>query len=182
MGLILIFLKNLCPILPIKLHPPWFFSCHSNWSGSPLSFLLSVSLWIIFLLLACLLQVHSSSVSPFLSSFFFLSFCFCLFFRATPTAYVSSQARSWIGTTAASLHHSHSNQDLSHVRDLCHSSQQCWILNPLSKARIKPASSWILVKFVTHSWRKLFNNKRISTDGHSYPEWLQYLPPTNLNS
>ena len=25
--------------------------------------------------------------------------------------------------------------DLSHVCDLCHSSQQCWILNPLSDAR-----------------------------------------------
>ena len=25
--------------------------------------------------------------------------------------------------------------DLSHLCDLCHSSQQCWILNPLSEAR-----------------------------------------------
>ena len=33
------------------------------------------------------------------------------------------------------------------VLDLHHSSWQCWILNPLSlrEARIKPASSWILV-------------------------------------
>jgi len=40
-------------------------------------------------------------------------------------------------------------RDPSHVCDLHHSSQQRWILNPLSGARIKPASSWILVKFVT---------------------------------
>ena len=29
--------------------------------------------------------------------------------KATPTAYGSSQARGWIGATAASLRHSHSN-------------------------------------------------------------------------
>ena len=34
-------------------------------------------------------------------------FCFCLF-RAALTAYGSSQARGRIGSTAASLHHSHS--------------------------------------------------------------------------
>ena len=61
-------------------------------------------------------------------------FCFGLF-RATPAAYGSSQARGLIGTTAASLHHSHSMWDLSRVCDLHHSSQQRQILNPLSKAR-----------------------------------------------
>ena len=35
----------------------------------------------------------------------------------------------------ASLHHSHSNADLSHICDLHHSSQQCWIPHPVSKAR-----------------------------------------------
>ena len=34
---------------------------------------------------------------------------FCLF-RVTPAAYGGSQARGWIGATAASLHHSHSNE------------------------------------------------------------------------
>ena len=43
---------------------------------------------------------------PFL--FFFFFFFFCLF-RATPTAYGSSQVRGRIGATAANLHHSHSN-------------------------------------------------------------------------
>ena len=42
----------------------------------------------------------------------------------------------WIGATAASLHHSHREwQDPSCVCDLHHSSQQCQIPNPLSKAR-----------------------------------------------
>ena len=40
--------------------------------------------------------------------FCFVLFCFCLF-RATPTAYGSSQARGPIGAATASLYHSHSN-------------------------------------------------------------------------
>ena len=35
---------------------------------------------------------------------------FCLFFRATPTAYGGSQARGRIRAVAASLRHSHSNE------------------------------------------------------------------------
>ena len=72
-----------------------------------------------------------------LFAFFFLDFAF--FFRTT---YGSSQARGPMGAAAASLHHSNAiamhtiaMPDLSHVCDLCHSSWQCWILNPLSKAR-----------------------------------------------
>ena len=38
--------------------------------------------------------------------------------------------------------------DLSHICDLHHSSQQRQILNPLREAR-DPASSWILIGFVT---------------------------------
>ena len=34
----------------------------------------------------------------------------CLFFRATPMVYGSSQARDPIGAVAASLRHSHSNK------------------------------------------------------------------------
>ena len=34
---------------------------------------------------------------------------FCLFFRATPTAYGGSQARGRIGAIATGQHHSHSN-------------------------------------------------------------------------
>ena len=39
---------------------------------------------------------------------YFFIFIFCLF-RAAPTAYGGSQARSLIGAIAAGLHHSHSN-------------------------------------------------------------------------
>ena len=39
--------------------------------------------------------------------------------------------------------------DPSSVCNLHHSSQQCRILNPLSKARDQTASSWILVWFIT---------------------------------
>ena len=44
--------------------------------------------------------------SPFFS--YFILSC-SLLFRATPAAYGGSQARGPIGTTAASLHHSHGN-------------------------------------------------------------------------
>ena len=36
-------------------------------------------------------------------------YTFCLFFRATPTAYGGSQVRGRIGTAAAGLHYSHGN-------------------------------------------------------------------------
>ena len=39
-------------------------------------------------------------------------------------------------------------QDPSCICDLYHSSQQRQILNPLSKAKDEPASSWILVRFI----------------------------------
>ena len=40
--------------------------------------------------------------------------------------------------------------------ELEHSLQQCQILNPLSEARIEPATSWFLVRFVSAAlWREL---------------------------
>ena len=42
-------------------------------------------------------------------------YSFINFFRATPMAYESYQARGWIGATTASLHHSHSNN----ISELC---------------------------------------------------------------
>ena len=61
-------------------------------------------------------------------------FFFFFLFRAIPTTDGSSQARGWMGSTAASLHPSHSN-----ARSLTH-----W-----ARPGIKPQSSWILVGFVT---------------------------------
>ena len=73
----------------------------------------------------------------------FVCFVFCLF-RAAVAAYGCSQARGLIGATAAGLHHS---------------SQQCQILNPLSKARIEPATSWLLVGFISTVPRREFPRK-----------------------
>ena len=41
-------------------------------------------------------------------------------------------------------------KDPSRVCDLHHSSWRGWILNPLSKARDQPESSWIPVRFLNH--------------------------------
>ena len=67
-----------------------------------------------------------------LSQFFFFFFFFFLLFRATFVAYGGSQARGQIRAAAVSPHH---KQDPSQVCDLHHPSQQCWMPNPLSKAR-----------------------------------------------
>ena len=64
----------------------------------------------------------------------FLFFVFGLF-RATPPAYGSSQATGWIGAVAASLHHS---------------SWQCWILNPLSKARDRTRTLMVTRRICYH--------------------------------
>ena len=63
-----------------------------------------------------------------LSQLYFFSF------RAAPVAYGGSQARGQTRAAAAILHHSHSNSR-SKPRLRHHSSQQRWILNPLSEAR-----------------------------------------------
>ena len=57
------------------------------------------------------------------------------FFSAAPTAYGGSQARVCTGAATASLHHSHS---------------KARSLTPWTRPGIKPASSWILISFLTH--------------------------------
>ena len=85
----------------------------------------------------CLLQVGiylvgALKISLSVSLIWFVVFVFCFFFRTTPKVHGSSQARGWIGATVAGLHHSHSNLgSKSHLWP----TQQCGILNPLSKAR-----------------------------------------------
>ena len=86
-------------------------------------------------------HLHTSIAPP--SLFFFLN---CLF-RATSKAHGSSQARGEFGAAAATLCLSHSNLGSEPICDLHHSSWQCGILNPLSKARdqtcILMDTSWI---------------------------------------
>ena len=64
------------------------------------------------------------------------------FFIVAPIAYGSSQVRGGIRPAAASLCHSLSNAGPEPSCDLHHSPQQCWILNPLSKAT---DWTWILM-------------------------------------
>ena len=97
------------------------------------------------------------SLSPFLPLFLSL-----LLFRAAHEAYISSQARVQIRATAASLHHSHSNEgsQLS-LQSKLQLSQQCQILNPLSEARDQTLTlmdtSWVhlLLSHNRHSLTKL---------------------------
>ena len=80
--------------------------------------------------------------------FQYFIFVFCLFFRATLChSEVSrlggrSELQLPVYTTGAAM------WDLSHTCNLHHSSWQCWILNPLSKARdqtrILMDTSWVL--------------------------------------
>ena len=77
-------------------------------------------------------------------------FCVCLF-RAEPVAYVSSQARGWIGATAAGLHHSYSNR---RSKPCLWPTPEFMTATPdhlthWARVGIKPTSSWILHKFVT---------------------------------
>ena len=91
-------------------------------------------------------EILSSIIAFFFSIYSILFFSFLFFFRATGEAYGSSQTRSWIGATAASLYHSHSHTRSAtyitahgSVRSLTH-----WV-----DPGMEPASSWILVRFIT---------------------------------
>ena len=79
-------------------------------------------------------------------------------------AYGGSQDRVLIGAAAPSLHHSHTRPNLSRMYNLHHSSQQCWILNPLSEARDQTCNlQRILVGFISAAsgqellWQVFFN-------------------------
>ena len=86
----------------------------------------------------------------YLYLYYYVTFFFFFgLFRAVPTAYGSSQARSQSRAAAASLCHSHSNVDLSHVCNLHHIHSNARSLTHWAVPGIKPMSSWILVKFVT---------------------------------
>ena len=74
-------------------------------------------------------------------------FFFFFFLRAAPVAYRGSQARGQIRSTAADLHHSHSNA--GNVGSLTH-----W-----PRPDIEPTTSWFLVGFVSavSQWELLCN-------------------------
>ena len=79
----------------------------------------------------------------------FIYFCFLGLYQQhmdVPRLGVKSRLQLQAYTTATAT----AMQNLSHTCNLHHSSQQPWILNPLNEAKIKPASPWILVQFITH--------------------------------
>ena len=66
------------------------------------------------------------------------------FFSATSVAYRSSQTKGQIRAVAAAYAIATATPDLSHICD----QQQCWILNPLSKAG---DGTWILTDIMLGS-------------------------------
>ena len=63
-------------------------------------------------------------------------FIFLSFSRASFTAYGGSQARGLIEAEATGLPRATATPDPSCICNLHHSLWQCWILNPLSEARV----------------------------------------------
>ena len=89
-------------------------------------------------------QYHLSFVLCFFN--LFLIFLFFLLFRASPVAYGSSQAWGLIGAAAASLRQIRS---ASVTYTTAHGNAGS--LNSMSKARVEPTSSWILVRHIAQS-------------------------------
>ena len=86
-----------------------------------------------------------SLLLPVIYLFIYLFVVFCLF-RATPRAYGGSQTMGQVGAVATGYARATATQDLSCICDLHHRSWQCWILNPLSKARGRT------LNFMVPSW------------------------------
>ena len=93
---------------------------------------------------------QSSQILPTYAILHFVEPTFFFFFFCFLGPKKCSLARGQIRATAAGLCHSPSNARSKRICELHHSSQQLWILNPLSeKARDQTwASSWILVRLI----------------------------------
>ena len=107
-----------------------------------------LSAWFVFLVFfsLCLLIAMYYFIKVICNQFFFLFFfCFVglhLQHMEVPRLGVKSYLQLLAYCTAPAM------PDPSHVCDLHHSSLQHWILNPLRRPRIEPASLWILVGVV----------------------------------
>ena len=83
-------------------------------------------------------------------SFYSLAFFFFFLFRAASAGYGCSQDRGRIRAAAAGLHHSHSNlASKLHLRPTPLLMANTGSLTHRVRPGIKPASSWILVGFVS---------------------------------
>ena len=89
----------------------------------------------------------------FLLSFLSPSLPFFLLPWSTGAAYGGSQAMGEIGATVVGLHTATTTPDLSCVCDIHHSSQQRWILDPLSSAKDRTCTimdtSWVHFHWAT---------------------------------
>ena len=123
--------------------------------------------------------------------FLYYLFIYCLF-RAAFAAYGSFQARGPIRAAAASHTTATAMRDPSRICDLHHSSEQCWILNPLSEARDwtcvlngyssglllwshdrNSQSSWFLIERQCHAeWKHFAFSLRTGIASH-IPTWCQ---------
>ena len=106
------------------------------------------------------------AVLPFFLSFFFFWFLH-LQHMEVPRLGVELELQMQAYTTATAM------RDPSHIWDLHCSSQQCQILNPWARPRMEPASSLILVGFVTH-WA--MTGTLICS-----AFWIQFLNKTMIN-
>ena len=102
----------------------------------------------------------------------------CLFylFQAAPMAYGGSQDRDWYGTAAARLATATATPDPSCICDTHHRSRQRRILNPLSEARDEPASSRILVRFISAEPRQALHKQISQTRGCHQTNLFSSLP------
>ena len=81
------------------------------------------------------LSIFNYNGWQFHHGFYYLFVClfiYLLLFRTVPMAYGISQSGGRIVATAAGLHHSHSNTDMSLICNLHHSSWLCQTTNPWS--------------------------------------------------
>ena len=92
-----------------------------------------------------MLSVSDPDIHLFL---FFLSFFFFCLFRATLVVYGISQARGWIGAVAAALCQRYSNTRSS-ILTYTTAHRNARFLSHRARPGIKPASSWILIRFVS---------------------------------
>ena len=125
--------------------------CHGQTPG--LFFLLSVISFLVSLLYSVWIPssiIFSQSHSKLSLTFFlfFLPFFFC-FLGSYPQHVEVAKLGFALELQLLAYTTATATQDPSDICDLYHSSQQHLILDPLRKARIKLASSWIQVRFVS---------------------------------
>ena len=118
---------------------PW----RNVYSTPLLTFTFSQVLYVGLLLICCFFSFFFGFVFIFFvfSFFFFFFFFFFLLFRAAYVAYGSSQARVKLEWQLPAYTTDTATWNPSSVCDLCQSSQQCRIPDPLSKARVRTTSS-----------------------------------------